>query len=279
MFNMIKSDIYRVFKGKAIYICIIFIFIFMILSTFELAPGWIGVNNSILDSDYGSNISDNDERAIYEANSIFKEREIMKKYPYKLDKAIIGANVNLYYIFIVIIVIVLATDFSNSTVKNTISSSVSRKKYYFSKLLICILICTLFIVLNNYGTYFINLLMNGRMFSSSLGVITKVTLYQLPLMYGIISLLVCISAATRKTSIFNAIAIPFLMISQLILMGIISLFKLSSNIISYEYQVALFNLASSNNSLYIMKCILTGIVYIIIFSFIGYYLFKKAELK
>ena len=40
--------------------------------------------------------------------------------------------------------------------------------------------------------------MNGKAFSSGLGEITKITLYQLPLLYGIISLLVCISALTRK---------------------------------------------------------------------------------
>ena len=45
--------------------------------------------------------------------------------------------------------------------------------------------------------------MNGESFSSSLEEITKITLYQLPLLYGIMSLLVGLCFTVRKTSIFN----------------------------------------------------------------------------
>ena len=38
---------------------------------------------------------------------------------FKLDKEILGQNVNLYYVFIVITVVTLCVDFSNRTVKNT----------------------------------------------------------------------------------------------------------------------------------------------------------------
>lgn len=142
-----------------------------------------------------------------------------------------------------------------------------------------LLFCTLFILINNYGTYFINLWMNGNKFSSSILEITKITIYQLPLMYGIISLLVCISVSVRKNSIFNTISIPFLLVFQLILIGMISLFKLNSNIVFYEYQVALCRLASNPTNMYLFKCISLGIGYFIIFNLIGYYFFKKAEIR
>jgi len=203
----------------------------------------------------------------------------MKKYPYEVDKAILGANANLYYLFIVIIVIVITTDFSNNTIKNTISSTIARNKYYFSKLITAILLCTITIIINNYGTYFINILINGPKFSSNLIEITKITIYQLPLMYGIISLLLSISTITKKTSTFNTITIPLIMTFQLLILGFISLFKVNHNILLYEYQVALYNLTFSKDSTYIFKIALLGIIYIIIFNTIGYNFFKKTEIK
>lgn len=279
MLNVIKSDIYRIFRGKAIYITIVLLFFFMILSCFELSPGYVGLNNSVITETDTMELTEEDQEEYLKIKSIMDMRKLLKKYPYKLDKAILGANANLYYIFIVIIVIVLATDFSNSTIKNSISSSISRKKYYLSKLTTCLLFCTGMILLNNYGTYFVNMMMNGSSFSSSLGEITKVTLYQLPLMYGIISLLICICALFRKTSIFNAATIPFLMVFQLIVSGIISLFRLNSNIMSYEYQVALTKLASNPTNVYILESLAIGFTYFVVFNIIGYITFKKAEIK
>lgn len=121
--------------------------------------------------------------------------------------------------------------------------------------------------------------MNGKEFSSSLGEITKITLYQLPLIYGIISILVCMSIVSKKTAIFNTTSIPLLMVCQLILIGSISLLKIKPDIMNWEYQVALGKLATNPAKEYIIQCILLGIAYIVIFNTIGYKTFKKSEIK
>ena len=69
------------------------------------------------------------------------------------------------------------------------------------------------------------------------------------------------------------------MVVQLIGMAIINLFKLKGDFFNYEIQMALSNLASNPSSDYIGKCILLGVVYIIVFNVIGYYAFKKSEIK
>lgn len=279
MLNIIKSDLYRIFRGKAIYISCIIILAMMLLSCFELAPGWIGMSNNMMSSPYNLELSPEDEEKLGEVNSIKEERALLKKYPYQLDKNIVGANANLYYISIIIVVIVISTDFSNNTIKNTISSAISRKKYYIAKLATIILLTTGLTLLNNYGLYFMNIAINGKAFSSGLGEITKITLYQLPLIYGIISLLVCISTVTRKTSIFNTISIPLIIGFQLILEGIITLFKLKPDILQWEYQIALSQLAANPANSYIIKCAILGLAYIVIFNTIGYKTFKRAEIK
>lgn len=280
MFNIIKSDIYRLFKGKAIYIAMFFLAIMLGASLYELAPGYIGVSGNFLqDETYFQSENPEGEEATVQSGSISEVRKKLKAYPYALDKGIAASNANLYYFFIVVVAIIISTDLSKSTVKNTISSAVSRRKYYFSKLICCLLVCTAVILINNYGVYFINILVNGKSFSSSLGAMTKVTLYQLPLMYGIISLLVCISAVVRKNSTFNGFSIPLLLVCQLLFIAAIKLLRVKSSLIQYEYQTALSMLARNPENEYVMKCTLLGIIYIVIFNLIGYYSFKRAEIK
>lgn len=213
------------------------------------------------------------------AQSLAEARKMFKQYPYELDKAILGTNANLYYLFVIIIAVIISVDFSKRTVKNTISSAVSRRKYYFSKLICCLLTCTILVLLNNYGMYIVNRLVNGEGFSSGLETITRVTLYQLPIMYGIISLLVCISVVVKKGSAFNAISIPLLIVAQILLSLFVKIFKIKSGIFNYEYQTVLGKLAGSPENNYIIKCVMLGIIYIVIFNVIGYYSFKKAEIK
>lgn len=277
MFNIIKSDLYRLVKSKGFYIAIGIVALLSIISVITLEAGHIGLS-------VGSSVDVTDAETmskISSAKSLGEFRDIIKSFgPFKLDKEIIGQNVNLYYMFIVFVVIILTKDFSNKSIKNTLSSAISRKKYYVSKLLLILGMSTLLILFNNYLSYFLNLAVNGKEFSSSIGEITKITIYQLPLLYGIICLLVCIAFITRKTSIFNTISIPFIMVFQLVVVTIISIFRIKADwFTNCELQYALFNLANNPTNSYILKCSLLGIGYIVVFGLIGYYAFKKAEIK
>lgn len=277
MLNMFRADLYRILRGKAIYIVLILITVLALTSTIGLSAGHIGLstssNTDVTDTEFMEKLSN--------AKTLKEVREVMKSEgEFPLDKDIIGQNVNLYYAFIVIVVIILGTDFSSSAIKNTLSSAISRKKYYFSKLALILLICTFLVLFNNYLNYFLNLLINGEKFASSFMDITKLTIIQMPLIYGIISLLVAFIYIFRKTATFNAISIPFIMVVQLIVIGITNLFKIKVDwFYNYEIQFALSNLAINPTNSYILKCILLGVLYIIIFNIVGYYSFKKAEIK
>ena len=279
MLNIIKSDLYRVFKGKSIYVAIIIILILASVSCFSMSPGHIGVNTSFEEQPL---IEDEEIlNKVYETDSILETRELMKEYgAYPLDKAQLGANANLYYFFIIIVVIVLVTDLSNSTAKNTLSSAISRKKYYMSKLITCIGLGTFLVLVNNYGSYLINLIMNGKEFSAGFFEIIKLTIVQLPILYGIISMLVCIGFCFRKTGTFNSITIPLIIVMQLFIMGCSSLFHLdANNILNYEFQYIISNLITNPSNTYILKTLILAVFYIVIFNVIGYSVFKKTEIK
>ena len=279
MLNIIKSDLYRVFRGKAIYIAIIFILFLAAVSCFSMSPGHIGITSS---SEEQQLVEDEEIlNKVYETDSILETRELMKEYgAYPLDKSQLGANANLYYFFIIVVVIVLVTDLSNSTAKNTLSSAISRKKYYLSKLITCIGLGTFLVLINNYGSYIINLIMNGQEFSAGLLEITKLTILQLPILYGIISMLVCIGFCFRKTGTFNSITIPLIMVIQLVIMGVATLFHFdANNILNYEFQYIIGNLVANPSNTYILKTLVLAIFYIIVFNVIGYSVFRKTEIK
>ena len=279
MLNIIKADLYRIFKGKAIYVAIIIILVLASVSCFSMSPGHIGINTSFEEQPL---VQDEELlNKVYETDSILETRKLMKEYgAYPLDKGQLGANANLYYIFIIIVVTVLVTDLSNSTAKNTLSSAIKRKKYYLSKLITCIGLGTFLVLINNYGSYLINLIMNGREFSAGLLEIMKLTILQLPCFYGIISLLVCIGFCFRKTGTFNSITIPLIIVVQLILTGISTLFHLdTTNILNYEFQYIIGNLIANPSNTYILQTLVLAIFYIIVFNVIGYRVFRKTEIK
>jgi len=277
MFNIIKSDLYRILRGKAFYILLLIIVITMVTSAVAMSAGHVGLSTS-------TNVNVEDTEFLLElqnAKSLKEVREIMKKDgAFALDQDVIGANANLYYAFIVIVVIILCTDFSNKCIKNTLTSAISKKKYYFSKIILIFGICAFLIAFNNYGFYLLNLLINGKAFSSSLLDITKYTLLQIPMIYGMISLLLCFAFLFKKTSSFNTVAIPFIMVIQIIVMAGANLLHIDAKwFYDYEFQFALTNLVNHPTSAYILKCTALGIFYIILFNAIGYYTFKNTEIK
>ena len=109
---------------------------------------------------------------------------------------------------------------------------------------------------------------------------TKITLLQLPLLYGIISLLVCFAFVLQKTALFNTISISFILVLQILVMAIINLFRIKEIwFYDYEFQVALAQLANTPATKYMITCTILGIVYMVLFNIIGYNIFKKCEIK
>ncbi len=279
MLNLIKADFYRILRGKAIYICMLFILLSGFVSALTISPGHVGLSVSSSTSD----IMNDPEffEKLQKANSITALRDVMKSQgEFKLDREILGQNVNLYYVFIAITVVTLCVDFSNRTVKNTLSSSISRKKYYLSKVITIFTLSTFILVFNNLSAYLINYFMNGIGYTSSLKEILELTIIQMPLIYGIISLLIAFAFVFGKTSVFNTIAIPFIMVVQLIGLGIINLFRIKADwFYNYEIQFALAKLANNPSSGFIIKCVCLGFIYIVLFNSVGYLVFKNKEIK
>lgn len=278
MMNMIKSDFYRLFRSMGIYIGLALMLLMIGVSIYLVQPGIVGMTSVVTENTNSvMEVISYDE---FKELSVSDLRELMMTMDdYDLDRDILAQDMNLYYIFIFVVAIVLTADFSNGCVKNTLSSAISRNRYYFSKYVIITVCCLALFFLNAYIAYFSNLLFNGKNLASSLGAVTKVCLLQLPPILTLISILTGIAFAVKKTAIFNTAAIPLIIVFQLLLNLAATVFHINPEHLQYELQTMLILLANNPSKSYILRSYLICAVLIAAFSMIGYFCFRKAEIK
>ena len=283
MINMLRADFYRLVRSIWFYAAILFLLVMIVPSIYFVEPGYIGMSGSAQSAEAASEIQGGASDMSYDelrALSSSEFREVMLETEgYEFDRALLSSNMNLYYLFIFFAVIILTVDFSGSSVKNTLTSAISRNKYYCAKFIFISICCTAVFFLNTYIIYFANILFNGENLASSLGTVTKISLLQLPVMLALASILTGIGFAVKKTSIFNTITIPFIIVCQLILNLAVTIFKIKEEYLYYELQLMIGKLAYDPSNSYILHSFLVCAVVIIVFNVLGYLSFKKAEIK
>ena len=102
------------------------------------------------------------------------------------------------------------------------------------------------------------------------------------MLLGIVSLLIFFGFLFKRSALFNAAAISFIMLFQIIMATLSSLTEseaLSEFMSKYELQSALKMLSTLPDTKYILTCASIGFAEIIVFSVLGYTVFKKSEIK
>lgn len=173
----------------------------------------------------------------------------------------------------------MAVDFSGGSVKNTLSSAISKRKYFISKFLFTTLVCLLIFFANTYLAHFAIIIFDNEKFVTSLGMVTKVSLTQLPAILALISILNGIAFIAKKTSIFNTISIPLVMVFQFLMGAAVSIFNIDSKYTQYEFQTMLSRLANNPSHSYMVNSYIICAVVIVVSTAIGYLSFRKSEIK
>lgn len=279
MLNLIKADLFRIFKSKGIYIVIILLIASACMSAYSLSPVSMGLNLGEEDNNKMYNLTDEQLNELYNTVSIEDTRDILLNYgDYSLDVAVVAKNNNLYYLFIAVIVFVIGSDFSNNTIKNTISTNISKRKYYFSKLVTALILGTLLIFLNAFFSHFANIILNGQSFVSPFTDVLLIIIKQLPLLYAMISILLMLNVIIRKAPLYNGITIPLVMTFQLVLTTAIKFLDLPNYIINYEWETALTKLSLSPDLTYLLQTLGFWAVVFAITVIIGYNNFKARDI-
>lgn len=271
MINLMKADLYRIFRGVGIYIAMIMIIVMSTASVVMKEAGYIGNASVTYEGD-----------TIVEASSFAAEEAVDISAEKMLVRSIMAANINLYYPLILVVFVILMSDFSNKTLKNTLTSAVSKRKYFAYKLLMSLGCSAVFIIFSNLFAYILNYIKNGSEYTEPITNILKATALQMPMLLGIVGFLVFMGFLTRKTAVYNATAIPFVMLFQIIIGAIYRLSEsklIEKYLMRFELQTALDRLAYFPESKYCLQCLCFGVVEIAVFALLSWVIFKKAEVK
>lgn len=278
MINMMKADLYRIFRGIGIYIAIAMVIIMSGISIGMKEPGYIG-NASMTYEETTVEEETNNGLSVEVQKDAAPEQNPEQKL---LVRSILAANINLYYPLIIVVFVILMSDFSNKTLKNTLTSAVSKRKYFAYKLIMSLGFSALFIIFGNLFAYVLNLLVNGKEYTEPISNILKATFLQMPMLLGIVSFLVFIGFLTQRTAVYNAISISFIMLFQIILGAVFRLTEselIGKYLEKYELQAALNRLAYFPENKYCLICLCIGIFEIIVSAAFSYLIFKKSEIK
>ncbi|NLT09649.1 MAG: ABC transporter permease subunit [Ruminococcus sp.] len=283
MLNIIKSDLFRMFRSKGIYIIFFVLLLMAVISAIAKEPGTIGTVNirTIEEMDDIEMQNDNDDEDI----TVTLEKLMEKKTEedkQRLPLEFIGTNMNLYYLILFAVSIVLTSDLSNKTVKNTLSSIVSKRTYFFSKLILTASITLILLFANTLIFYIVNIIINSDAYQCPLSRMLKATIVQIPIMMGLTSLLMLITFVFRNSAIYNGIAIAGVVTFQLILLLVFSTGKvpaLDTFIRKYELQQALYELAVYPETFHTVICTVMGTAITIFSLALSYKVFQQSEIK
>jgi ABC-type transport system involved in multi-copper enzyme maturation permease subunit len=276
---MIRADFYRIFKGLGIYIGIAIMFLIIGISVYTIEPGSLGTTVTVSDDSYSTPLEEMSYDEMQNFTMTDYRKLMLKTDGFELDRAMLANNMNLYYIFIFVSALAVAVDFSGGSVKNTLSSAISKRKYFVSKTLFTTLLCLLIYFANTYISYFAIKIFDNSKFVSSLGTVTKISLVQLPAILALIAILNGIAFAVKRTAIFNTVSIPLVMVFQLVLNMLITVFGVDEKYMNYELQTMIGKLAYSPSDSYVMHSYIICLAIIVVFTAVGYFAFKKSEIK
>lgn len=278
MINMMKADFYRIFRGMGIYIGFAIMVLMIVLDVYTVSAGSLTFKVSTeAQPENELNSMSYDEVSELSINEYRKYLLASKNY--QLDRDVLAQNINLYYVFIFVGAVIIAADFSGGSVKNTLSSAISRRKYFLSKLCCVILCCLVLFFLNTYITYFTNIIFNGSNLALSIGALTQITLLQLPPILALSSILIGFGFILKRPAAFNTATIAFMLVIQMLMSLLSFFFKIPERVWDFELSNMLARLAYNPSGDYIAKSYLVCAVMIIVALLLGWSFFKKAEIK
>ena len=260
MQNIIRADLYRIFKSKGVYITSAVFLGLLFLTLFT--NGTIGVGTGIMPESLG-------DLSVTGANAPFIAME--------------EADLLLYFMLPLVIFIACA-DFSSGTVKNVLSSGVSRSKYYASKLLLscvfCVVLITAKVVIATASATLIHGF--GGVFGIDYAVsVLKPFLMQLFLLISATCVCVFLVFTTKKTAAVNGIYIAWAFVPILILSMLMDVSENAVELMHYDLtlNIKAFANFTARTSEDISRALIICGFYILASTVMGIVLFNRSEIK
>jgi len=267
MRNLIRADVYKIVRGKALYItfAVLLLYIIMTIVTEAIVIGFVDT--------YGQTAPIGIER--YESvDGVVSALGVL-----------FSSMETLIFILLSLILLVVAPIFASGAVKNDIARGVSRTKLYFSKMVICAVLCVLMYAFYlSIGTL-AYLLTNG--FGSPVpvdfwGTMLQTVGAQLLLFFAITCFGLFLIFTLKRSGMVIGIFLAAMLLPH-VLLNVLTMVNsdLASILANFDLPASIGRLGFLNQLE--ISAILTmlgvGILYIVASTIFGLASFRKAEIK
>ena len=291
MLNLIKADLFRISKDKLwIAVIIVVLIVFTIPSTYTLSGmGGLSMYDQgvYLDEYVESRLPDYGVEYAYELTTAQYREIVFSLDGYKTDINIIGgAYIPLFEMIIILEVLLVTRDFSIHSIKNTLSSPVNRKTYFFAKYAAIMMLSFVMLIAVNLSVWISNIIINGAVRAIPFGTLILYTFLTLIPLTAFVSLVHCVAFLIRKSLPFCLATICtalfasnlFVSLSFMLGGGDTKFVRLITYFLSSMYS----GVTCTNDEEYV-KYLITSILICVILTAGslagGYLFFRKREIK
>ena len=283
MLNIIRADMYRIMRGKALYITLAVLLVLnliMIISLNAFQTGAMDVDQAS-GIGVGIEIGVQDEAALAAA---MEELQAINLNGVHVPNLLAASMENLVWFLLPIIVVVAAAIFSHGTVKNDIAWGICRVKLYFSKLLLSSALSVVLLIFYIGSGMLIATIINGFGGPAPAGHwvnLLQVLGAQLFMLIAMVSIGVFLTFTTKRTAAVNGIFIAFALAPPLI----ISLLEFAnpnfSRLFNFDMLSNIMRLANLHylTTRELMYAFGLGAFYLLATTIGGIVLFRRTEIK
>ncbi|MCL1964887.1 MAG: ABC transporter permease [Firmicutes bacterium] len=264
MMNIIRADVYRIVRGKAIYITFTVLLALSLLEVFTFNGRGVsfGINTDVIDMTMGGQMN---------LDGVLAARLLLTT----MD--------NLIYFILPLFIAVAMSMFSSGAIKNELASGIPRVRLYAAKWILSAILCVLLMLTYVACGAFAATVTRGlgRWSGAALRSILTSCGAQMVLMLAFNSIGILLAFATRHSAAVNGAYIAFALVPTMV----IALF--SNRYISFEkyynYDLSLcmklFSYVDKLPGTDIIRGLCIGTAYILVTTVLGITLFKRAEIK
>lgn len=279
MMNIIRADIYRIVRGKGIYITLAAFLAMIILQVVGGTNMNAGVNIVSLEDMNLENLSIEELRSqTFDISELFSPPSGREA-----PSQVMAATSNILYILLPLLVFVGVADFSSGGARNTLACGVSRRKYFCSKLILSCFFCVLLLILYVLFSVIAATLFNGFGGEFTGEYVLDTVKIFLP------QLLLCLAGACVgvffvflfRSAAVTGIYIAFLLVPSILILLLTLMSSRFEALYDYELTSSIGALTqiSTMSTGEITKTLLVGVGYIVLAIVGGFAIFRKAEIK
>jgi len=280
MMNIIRADVYRLVRGKGLYITLAVFLAVLVLQVVGGANVNAGVNVEFT----GLFDMENFDMESFDLGSLGLADLFEPPTGAEASFQVMEASSNVLYFLLPLIIFISAADFSSGAAKNTLAGGVSRRTYYCAKMVLSFVSCALLLLVYVVLSVLAATLLNGFAGTFDGAYLLSVLRIFLPQLW------LCLAGACvgnffvfafQKSAAVNGLYIAFLLVPSVLIFTLSFISDWFERLSNYELTMSIRALVQIDAMPTgdIARAVAVGAGYLLIAAIGGFAVFKRAEIK